>query len=54
MTAAVEEHEPAHRMLPPMSRGWAYGGVAGSRKDEADTQGSQEEDKGAGACAWPI
>ena len=44
--AAVEGKEPEHRMLPPVSRGWAYGGRDGSRKDEVDSQ-QQEENKAA-------
>lgn len=31
-------------MLPPLSKGWAYGGPAGSRKEEVDTQ-TQEGEK---------
>ena len=34
-----------HRVLPPLSKGWAYGGAAGSRKEEVDSQGQQEENK---------
>lgn len=42
---AVAEHEHEHerRMLPPLSKGWAYGGPAGSRKEATDV----EENKAA-------
>ena len=41
-----EGKEPEHRMLLPVSRGWAYGGRDGSRKEEVDSQ-QQEENKAA-------
>jgi hypothetical protein len=50
-TAAAAEHEPAHRVLPPLSKGWAYGGPAGSRKEEVDSQ-PQEGDKAPLSKGW--
>ena len=30
-------------MLPPLSKGWAYGGAAGSRKEETNVEGQEEK-----------
>jgi hypothetical protein len=42
---AAKEPEPEHRMLPPLSHGWAYEGAGsrgGGRKDAVDSQQEQE------------